>query len=104
MGRMMKRAAVAGTLVFLVAQPALAQSEKCSAIIDALKKYGERVMQGDAKTPVALCAGYGQISALARSMQEIADKCLEGGPRDSTMKEMAETAKVMQDEIDKSCK
>ena len=59
-------------------------------------------MKQEAKKPTALCAGFGQLTALTRAIREVAEQCMEEGEkRTALLKDMDETGKVYQGEVEK---
>ena len=100
----MKFLAVAIVVVLSSASSAT-RADECETAVDALKKLGDVVTKKDAKTTPAICAAMGQVLGLAQSVRIIAKECYdEGKTRDDLMKDMEESAKVFQDEIDSMCK
>ena len=93
------------TVIILSSASSATRADDCDDIVNAIKKVGEAVMKKDAKTPPAICAGMGQALGLMQSTRIVAEECYdEGKKRDDLMKDMAESAKVFQDEIDSMCK
>jgi hypothetical protein len=97
-------AAVAVALVSIMATSS-ARADECDDIVGALKKYGERIMTRNATAPAAICAAMGEAVGVMRSVRVVAEECYDAGKkRDDLMKDMDESAKVMEAEIAKECK
>jgi len=84
---------------------ATAGADECEDVVAALKKHGDAIMKTDPKPQARLCAAMGQLLGVIHSIRIVAEECYdEGKERDALMKEMAESAKAMEDGIAGDCK
>lgn len=107
MRTILKSAAMAAALVFVVAMPAAADDdEDCDNIMDELKKLSERLMNSnDPKGIGPVCSATGQLLGIIKASREVAAECYEEGKkRDGLLLTFDKATKDMEGKIDSVCK
>jgi hypothetical protein len=101
----MKSVCCAAVAAFLAIVSTTAGADECEDVVAALKKKGDAIMKVDHKANARICAAMGQLLGIIQSVRIVAQECYdEGKERTDLMREMAESAKVFEDGIEKDCK
>jgi hypothetical protein len=101
----MKSICCAAVAAVLAIASTSAGADECEDVVASLKKRGDAIMKVDHKANPRICAAMGQLLGIIQSIRVVAEECYdEGKERTDLMKEMAESAKVFEDGIEKDCK
>ena len=101
----MKSVCCAAVAAVLAMAATTAGADECEDVVAALKKRGDAMMKVDHKANARICAAMGELLGIIRSVRIVAEECYdEGKERTDLMKEMAESAKAMEEGIEKDCK
>ena len=93
----MKSVCCVALAAFLAIASTTAGADECEDVVASLKKHGDAIMKTDFKPHARLCAAMGQLLGIIRAVRIVSEECYdEGKERDDLMKEMAESAKVME--------
>jgi hypothetical protein len=101
----MKSVVCAAAAAFLAIASTSATADECEDVVAALKKKGDALMKVDHKANARICAAMGQLLGIMQSVRIVAEECYdEGKERTDLVKDMTESAKAMEEGIDKDCK